>query len=128
MALDWHMPCGIGGRRRDSTCGQLNGQRGDALSRHSTWFDLRPMNLDPLRLENFLKVGQHLRRVAHLPGLHALLQAVGGEHAGRFPDVPLRRVQAVTAVGDVRGPDVLARRQQVLHPLRDQGSQRDPIR
>ncbi len=44
-------------------------------------------------------------------GLQPFVEAVGGQHAGRFADVPFDRVQAVAAVGDVGGADVLAGRQ-----------------
>src|SRR5439155_5445487 len=58
-------------------------------------------------------------------GRGAAGQAEVGEQAGDLADVPLDRVQPVAAVGDVRGADVLAGGQQVVHPLRDQRAQRD---
>ena len=47
-----------------------------------------------------------------------------GEVAGRLAGVPLDRVQAEGAVGDVRGAEALAGRDQVLEPLRDQRGER----
>ena len=61
------------------------------------------------------------RRAAWWP----CVQAVRGERAGDLADVPLDRVQPVAAVGDVGGADVLAGRQQVRHPARQQRAERD---
>ena len=52
---------------------------------------------------------------------HALLRgAERDEFADRLADRPLHRVQPVTAVGDVRGADVLARGEQVFDALGDE--------
>jgi len=72
-----------------------------------------------------LEVGEQAGIVAHGPGWDTVRQAEVGEQTGDLADVPLHRVQPVAPVGDVRGPDVLPRWQQVLHPARDQRAQRD---
>ena len=54
-----------------------------------------------------------------------MLQAERRESAGGLADGPLDRMQPVAAVGDVGRPQVLAGRQEVLDPPRDQGTERD---
>ena len=54
-----------------------------------------------------------------------LVQAERGEQSGRFTDVPLDGVQAVAAVGQVRDAEILARGEEVLDALGDQGAQGD---
>ena len=49
-------------------------------------------------------------------------QAMRGQEARRFADVPFHGMQAVAPVGDVRGPEVLARGQEVPDALRTQGA------
>src|SRR5690606_41140394 len=56
------------------------------------------------------------------------LQAERGQEAGDLADAPLDGVHPVAAVRDVRGADVLARGEQVLHPDRDQRAERDAQR
>ena len=53
------------------------------------------------------------------------LEAKRRECAGGLADGPLDRMQPVAAVGDVGRAQVLAGRQQVLDPARDQGAERD---
>src|SRR5690606_11107760 len=52
-------------------------------------------------------------------------QAEGGQGTGRFADVPFDRVQAVAAVGDVRGADVLAAGDEIFDPLRQERTERN---
>jgi len=53
------------------------------------------------------------------------LDGLRRQQACGFPDVPLDRVQPVTAVGDVGDAEVLGGRQQVLDALGNQRAQRD---
>ena len=59
------------------------------------------------------------------PGRFLLLEAERRERPGGLADGPLDRMEPVAAVGDVGRPQVLARRQEVLDPARDQGTERD---
>src|SRR5687768_7623920 len=73
----------------------------------------RPLQLKALchaeRLEG-LELGLVL---AYLVRLQPFLQAVGGEEAGGFADVPFYGVEAVAAVGDVGDTQVLAGRKEI---------------
>ena len=53
------------------------------------------------------------------------LLAERDESPGRLADGPLHGMKPVAAIGDVRGSEVLAGRQQVLDPAGNQGAQRD---
>src|SRR6266508_3867974 len=87
---------------------------------------LGPGQLDPQHLlEQRLKVRQLAGAVPHLARSQAFAQAVSREGAGYLADVPLHRMQPVTAIGDVRGADILAGWQQIFDAHRDQGAERD---
>ena len=79
--------------------------------------DLRPGDLDALRLDSALEILQQFLVVPDLPRRPARRDGVRRRAARRFADVPFHRMQPVAAVGDVRHAEVLARRQQVLDPL-----------
>ena len=72
-----------------------------------------------------LEIAQVGRIVADLPGRQPFFQAVRRQRPGRFPDVPLDRVQAVAAVGDMGNAQIFTGWQQILDPLRQQGAQRN---
>ena len=75
--------------------------------------------------EQLLKRIKHLAILAHRARRNLLLQAKRRQQSGGFADVPLDRMQAVAAVGDVRRPDVFAGRQQIRHAYRQQRAQRN---
>ena len=78
---------------------------------------LRPLQLEPLLDEQRLEILQDLRILPHLVRrVYSFSQAERRQQPGRLADVPLHRVQAVAAVGDVGDAQVLAGRQQVLAP------------
>jgi len=58
-------------------------------------------------------------------GRTAILAAVGCQRPGGFAHRPFHRVQAVGAIGQVGGADILAGGKQVVALARDQGAQRD---
>src|SRR5690349_18517595 len=85
---------------------------------------LRPVQLDTPRLQAALELLQ-VRLLPHGHRPDTVLQAPGRKGPRGLPGPPLDRVQPVAPVGDVRGADALARRQQVLHPLRHERPERD---
>src|SRR5262249_51911587 len=87
--------------------------------------DARPLQLDTIGLQQSLEFGQALRVLADLPGRHLAQQAVCRQRSRRFADVPLDRVQPITAVGQMRHAQVLARREQVHDPSRQKGPEGD---
>ena len=80
------------------------------------WICSRPLQLDALCAQHALVVPQQAFILAHLVGFHAARDAERRQQSRCLADVPFHRVQAETTVGDVRGADVLARREQVAHP------------
>jgi hypothetical protein len=86
---------------------------------------LRPGQLEALGRAQRLELPQRALIRPDLVRLQAALQAVGGQQARRLADVPLHRVQPVTAVGDVGDAQVLAGRQEVAHAHRQEGAQGD---
>lgn len=84
-----------------------------------------PFELDGLSDEEFLEVGEVLIVLVDLLGTQLVLQAVGGEQAGAFADVPLDGVEAVAAVGDVGDAEVLAGGEEVSQALGDEGAERN---
>jgi hypothetical protein len=54
-------------------------------------------------------------------------EAVGGEDACGFADVPFGGLDAIGAVGDVAGVDGLAAGEEVVEVLGDHGEQRDLV-
>ena len=87
--------------------------------------DIRPAYFDALtgqlRLEGFQAVIVFL----HLMRREAIFQAVRRKHPGHFADVPFERMQAVATIGNMRRADVLAGRDEIFHPLRDQRTERN---
>ena len=85
----------------------------------------RPPQFDALILEQALERRGSSIVVAYLARGDALVETMDGQAPGCLADVPLDWVQAVTADRDVRRPNVLGGRQQVLDADRDQGRERD---
>src|SRR6056297_4017075 len=84
-----------------------------------------PFRLDPLPAEQALKVTQYRRGVSDFVRTSFLLQRKMGEQAHRFSDSPFHRMQPITAVGDVCGANVLARREKIPHPHGKQRTERN---
>src|SRR5688572_32219957 len=70
----------------------------------------QPLEFDTLPRELALEVREVHRRVAHLARGQTMLDTEGGECAGRFADVPLRRMDSERAVGDMGHAEILAGR------------------
>src|SRR5690606_29865739 len=69
--------------------------------------DLRPVTLDTLGLEALGEGCEVIGCGLEVAGAQSVLETVSGQLAGDLTDVPLHGVQAVAAVGDVGGADVL---------------------
>src|SRR6476661_431358 len=82
---------------------------------------LRPGEIDPEpACQEVLEVGEVGLAVPNLPRQEIPIQAAGGKRACCLAYVPFHRVKPVAPIRDVRCADVLAGRQQVLHPLWNQ--------
>ncbi len=73
------------------------------------------MRFDPLRADKILKFGQLIFLFANITGKDILIKGVFDEHADGLADTPFNRMEAVTAIGDVRSTNILVGRQEVLH-------------
>ena len=78
----------------------------------------RPVQFDAVLLQTFLKVGEQLGGLANLSRRLLAGQTEGGQSAGGLADVPLDRMQTITAIRNVRHSEILARRQQIFHSAR----------
>src|SRR5262245_51393266 len=122
------MPCSSQSR---STSSLARSMRWWQVLTVRAWLDgphLGPAQLDPLRFEQILQLLNQCRGPHHSLRDDTGGHTVGGDDAGRLPDVPLRWMHPEAAVGDVRHRDVLRRRQDVLDPDRDQRRQRYLVR
>src|SRR4051794_3461197 len=81
------------------------------LERHA--FVLQPA-LEPLQLCGLFP---------HCSGRLMRLESECRQRAGRLADVPLHRVQAVAAIGDVRGAEVLRASDEICYPHGDKRPQ-----
>ena len=70
--------------------------------------DLRPFQLDPPIDEDRLEVASEFFGLVHLGWRQSPLLATSGQGTGRLADVPLHRMEPVTAIADVGSAQVLA--------------------
>ena len=88
----------------------------------------RPLQLHPVPLQAPLQAGQEAGIGAHGARACAVVQTESRQLARGLAGRPLVGVQPEAAVGDVGGADVLARRQQVVDPDRQQRPERQLLR
>ena len=102
-----------------SSCSLLSARMGVriAVIEHEV---LRPGEFDALLFQPRLKVAQAPGIGMHRVRRHTAIEAMVHQQPCRFADVPLHGMEPLATICDVRGADVLGRRQQILHPLREQ--------
>ena len=83
------------------------------------------MALHPLAFNMGVELRQPLFIGMHAMRGLALVEAIGGQHAGHFADVPFDRMQPVTTIGDMRGADILGSGQQICFVAGNKGTQRN---
>ena len=88
--------------------------------------DIRePVEGNALAHETSLEFAPQPRVGVDRRGIVSVFQHEGGERAGSLTHVPLDGMEAIAAVGDVRGAEVLGPGQEIPHPDRDERPERD---
>jgi hypothetical protein len=78
----------------------------------SKWIQFGPFQFDTLRTKEALEIAQS--GLSNLSRLFLLFKAVVSQQARYFSRVPLHGVEAIAAVGDVGGGDVLGPGDQIV--------------
>jgi hypothetical protein len=84
-----------------------------------------PLKLEALADERSLKVLKKYRFTPNLARQSLLDKREAGKCACGLANVPFDRMQSGAAIGDVGCSNVLASRDQVLHPNGEQGAERN---
>ena len=118
------MGCGTGGKLSQSDGVALKRARFERF-----WFSQRagfgPFQFEALSSKRLLELGQGLFVGSDRARCLLLSQAMTGECAGGFADVPFDGVEPQGAVSDVGAADVFARGEEVVHATWNESSQRN---
>ena len=79
----------------------------------SSWFGEHSLSEQLL-----VKIDELLGVIPNPPGDLVPIETMGSQRAGSFPDAPLDRMEAITAVTQMSGPDVFTSGDQVLDSSR----------
>ena len=118
QALDWRVNQGVRIEAQMVVVPRPYPLHGQHLHSRKGWMPKRhiliPIQRHTSRQQSLLVLTAQSRAAAHIRWSPLLAQAKSSQRTGGLADIPLHRMQTVATIGDVRGADVLAGRQQVV--------------